>query len=218
MYLQSDTYFLLKTQACLQYITQACSNIAEWEIRVTHDESLASWILLIYNRTCFYISNRIITLETCIPGANINCCKPQNLCTRWRWVVNFTLRPTYPRRRNPQYLDRGLGGPHSRGDKEKYLPLRGIETRFSSPKPVTLRTADMPQTFKIVFPVWYFIPICFLLETKLITTASSPTELLHWPVASLLMYWSLFLLYKTPSSHHGSKSPSSSVSLLQRKL
>jgi hypothetical protein len=24
-----------------------------------------------------------------------------NLNTRWRWVVNFTLRPLYPRRKNP---------------------------------------------------------------------------------------------------------------------
>jgi hypothetical protein len=35
-----------------------------------------------------------------------------NLCTRWWWVVNFTLRPLYPQRKEPLYsLHRRLGGP-----------------------------------------------------------------------------------------------------------
>jgi len=50
-----------------------------------------------------------------------------NLDTRWRWVVRFTLRPLYSRRKSPQYpLDRKLIGTKSgsgRGGEEKnYCP------------------------------------------------------------------------------------------------
>jgi hypothetical protein len=35
-----------------------------------------------------------------------------NVCTRYRWVVNFTLWPLYPRRKGPRYhLTRNRSGP-----------------------------------------------------------------------------------------------------------
>jgi hypothetical protein len=38
-----------------------------------------------------------------------------DLGTIWRWVVNFTPRPLYPRGKSPGYpLDRRLGGPQCR--------------------------------------------------------------------------------------------------------
>jgi hypothetical protein len=38
-----------------------------------------------------------------------------HLGTRWRWVIRFTPRPFYPRRKSPRYpLDGRLGGPHSK--------------------------------------------------------------------------------------------------------
>jgi hypothetical protein len=38
-----------------------------------------------------------------------------DLGTIWRWVVNFTPLPLYPRGKSPRYaLDRRLGGPQSR--------------------------------------------------------------------------------------------------------
>jgi hypothetical protein len=41
-----------------------------------------------------------------------------DLCTRWRWVVAFTLLPLYPRREIPRYpLDRRLGGSQSRSGR-----------------------------------------------------------------------------------------------------
>jgi hypothetical protein len=45
--------------------------------------------------------------------------------TRWRWVVTFTPRPLYPRRKNPRYpLDMSLGGPQRRSGR------RGEEKKF----------------------------------------------------------------------------------------
>ena len=35
-----------------------------------------------------------------------------NVSTKWRSVLNFTLQPLYPRRKNPQYsLNGKVGGP-----------------------------------------------------------------------------------------------------------
>jgi hypothetical protein len=55
-----------------------------------------------------------------------------DLCTRWRWVVSFTPRPTYPQGKSSWYpLDRRLGGPHSRsgrgGEEKNSQPLRGLK-------------------------------------------------------------------------------------------
>jgi hypothetical protein len=55
-----------------------------------------------------------------------------DLCTRWRWVVNFTPRPLYPQGENPWYpLDRRLGGPQSRsgsdGKEKNSQPLPGLD-------------------------------------------------------------------------------------------
>jgi hypothetical protein len=44
------------------------------------------------------------------------------LGTRWRWMVNFTPRPLYPRGKSPRYpLDRRLGGPQSRSGRLKKM-------------------------------------------------------------------------------------------------
>jgi hypothetical protein len=51
-----------------------------------------------------------------------------HLGTSWRWVVNFTHRPLYPRRKSPRYpLERRFGGPQSRSGRsgeEKILDPR----------------------------------------------------------------------------------------------
>jgi hypothetical protein len=57
--------------------------------------------------------------------------------TWWRWVVSFTPRPLYARRRSPRYpLDRRLGRPQSRsgrrGGEKNLLPLSGIKLQPSS--------------------------------------------------------------------------------------
>jgi hypothetical protein len=47
--------------------------------------------------------------------------------TSWRWVVSFTSRPLYHRRKSPRYpLDRMLGGPQSRSGRrgENFWPYR----------------------------------------------------------------------------------------------
>jgi hypothetical protein len=57
-----------------------------------------------------------------------------DLGTRWRRVVNFTLRPLYPQRKRPWCpLDRRLGGLQSRsgrggGEEKNSQPPPGIET------------------------------------------------------------------------------------------
>jgi len=56
--------------------------------------------------------------------------------TAWRWVVKFTARPLYPRRRSPRYtLVRWLCGPRAGRDAvaKKNLSLPGIESRPSIP-------------------------------------------------------------------------------------
>jgi hypothetical protein len=55
-----------------------------------------------------------------------------DLGTRWRWVVGFTPRPLYPRRKILRYpLDKRLGG--RCGEEKNVLPLPGIEPRPYSP-------------------------------------------------------------------------------------
>jgi hypothetical protein len=56
-----------------------------------------------------------------------------DLGTRWRWVVNFTLRPLYSQGKSPQYpLDRRLGRPQSRsghgGEEKNSQPPPRIES------------------------------------------------------------------------------------------
>jgi hypothetical protein len=59
-----------------------------------------------------------------------------DLGTSWRWVVNFTPRPLYPRGRSPRYLlDRRLGGPQSQSGRfgeEKTLDAN--RTRTPTPR------------------------------------------------------------------------------------
>jgi hypothetical protein len=60
------------------------------------------------------------------------------LSTRLRWVVSFTLRPLYPRRKNPRYLlDRRLCAPQAGLDavkrREELLSPPKIEPRPSNP-------------------------------------------------------------------------------------
>jgi hypothetical protein len=58
-----------------------------------------------------------------------------DLGTKWRWVVSFTHRPLYHRRKRPYYaLDRRLGGPQSWSGccGEELLSLSGIELWPSS--------------------------------------------------------------------------------------
>jgi hypothetical protein len=58
-----------------------------------------------------------------------------NLCSRQRWVANFTFRPFYHRGNSPRYpLARSLYGPQSRsgrcGDEEKMYAPGGNEPRL----------------------------------------------------------------------------------------
>jgi hypothetical protein len=57
-----------------------------------------------------------------------------DLGTSWRWVVNFTTWPIYPRGRSPQYpLDRRFGGRQSRSgrfEEENILDRTGTRTCF----------------------------------------------------------------------------------------
>jgi hypothetical protein len=61
------------------------------------------------------------------------CTEPHflDLCTSWRWVVNFTPQPLYPRGDSPRYpLDRRLGGHQSRSGQS------GEENSNSNPSVV----------------------------------------------------------------------------------
>jgi hypothetical protein len=63
-----------------------------------------------------------------------------DLGTSWRWVVNFTLRPLYPRGGYP--LDRKLGGPRAGLDdveKRKCLTPPGLELRLLCRPAIPLR-------------------------------------------------------------------------------
>jgi hypothetical protein len=62
------------------------------------------------------------------------CIEPHflDLGTSWRWVISFTPRPLYPRRKSPWYpLDRRLDGPQSRSGwhgQENILDPTGTRT------------------------------------------------------------------------------------------
>jgi hypothetical protein len=57
-----------------------------------------------------------------------------DLATSWRWVVNFTPRPLYPRGKSPRYtLDRRLGGPRSGLFGEEKI-LEPSETQTPTPR------------------------------------------------------------------------------------
>jgi hypothetical protein len=64
-----------------------------------------------------------------------------DLCTTWRWVINFTPPLLYHREKSPLYpLGKRLGEPQSRseccGEEKDLVPLPGIESRASSLQPV----------------------------------------------------------------------------------
>jgi hypothetical protein len=70
-----------------------------------------------------------------------------DLGTSWRWVVNFTRRPLYPRGKSPRYpLDRRLGGPQSRsgrfGEENISWPYRDLNSDPWVVQPVASRYAD----------------------------------------------------------------------------
>jgi hypothetical protein len=89
-----------------------------------------------------------------------------DLGTSWRWVVNFTPRPLYPRGKRPGYpLDRRLGGPQSRsgrfGEEKNSWPCRD-----SNPDP------------SVVHPV--ASPIIIEYTTKKKTLFTKPTRMAKW--------------------------------------
>jgi hypothetical protein len=81
-----------------------------------------------------------------------------DLGTTWRWVVNFTPRPLYPRGKSPRYpLDRRLGGTQSRSgrfgeqnilwpcqdsnsDPSIVQPVAGSYTDWAIPAPLCITT------------------------------------------------------------------------------
>jgi hypothetical protein len=68
-----------------------------------------------------------------------------DLGTSWRWVVNFTPRPLYPRGKSPRYpMDRRLGGPQSRSGRfgENSWPYRDSNSDPSVVQPVASRYTD----------------------------------------------------------------------------
>jgi hypothetical protein len=84
-----------------------------------------------------------------------------DLGTRWRWVVNFTTRPLYPRWNSPRYpLDRRLGGPQSRSGgcrKEKNHPLGRIWTQAVQPIALSVHWITLTSTLLMGFKVIEFI-------------------------------------------------------------
>jgi hypothetical protein len=78
-----------------------------------------------------------------------------HLGTTWRWVLSFTPLPLYSRGKSPQHkLDRRLGGPQSLPGhyeiEKNFLPLPGIKSRPSSPKPVNIPTELSRLPFKSI--------------------------------------------------------------------
>jgi hypothetical protein len=73
-----------------------------------------------------------------------------NLGTRWRWVVNFTPRPLYPRKEHWYPLHKRLSRPQSRSehsDEEKnFNPLHVAHRRKFCRKPVF-----QPEKKKVYF-------------------------------------------------------------------
>jgi hypothetical protein len=71
-----------------------------------------------------------------------------NLCARWGWAVNATLRPLYSRER---LATRMLGGPQGRSELMcKISPPSGFDPR--TVQPVESRYIDIPTKFKIGRP------------------------------------------------------------------
>jgi hypothetical protein len=95
------------------------------------------------------------------------------LCTRRRWVVSFTPRPLYPRRKTARYpLHRRLGEPRSRsghGGKEKNSqPPSGIEHLNPRPSWYTILVGwcirRSPGNETAVYIVWNItvnLSLCF---------------------------------------------------------
>jgi hypothetical protein len=83
------------------------------------------------------------------------------LGTSWRWVVNFTPWPLYPRGKSPRYpLSRWLGGPQSRSGRfgeEKINDPTGTRTPIplSSSPPVILGFIMWSTIYKSVLVIYY---------------------------------------------------------------
>ena len=79
-----------------------------------------------------------------------------NVGTLWKWVVSFTLRPSYRRRNSPLYIEydsgRALKLVWTLSNREKkYFSLPGMESGFLSCPPHGL---DTIVTTPSVFPLW----------------------------------------------------------------
>jgi hypothetical protein len=60
-----------------------------------------------------------------------------DLCTSWKWMISFTPRPLYPRRKSPRHpLDRRPAGPQNRSGRhgEEKNPAPNW-TRIPTPRP-----------------------------------------------------------------------------------
>jgi hypothetical protein len=85
-----------------------------------------------------------------------------NIATRWRWVVNFTHRPLYPRGKRPRYpLDTRLDDPHSwsgRGGEEKnshFCPSREMNRGHPTRSVVSILT-ELPRLPLTVSNIWLY--------------------------------------------------------------
>jgi hypothetical protein len=125
---------------------------------IHHFGSPRKWAVLELNETArlvslecrilSHVNNNKIKLSLCLikhyamKACGSGCVDPHflDLGASWRWVINFTPRPLYPRGKSPRYpLNRRLGGPHSRSGRfgeERILDPTGTRTptpRSSSP-------------------------------------------------------------------------------------
>ena len=70
--------------------------------------------------------------------------------TRWKWAVNFTTRPPYPRNKHRYQLNRKLGGPLNRpvgvGEEKIMLVLPGFEPWNIQPQAPSLYRLRYPSS------------------------------------------------------------------------
>jgi hypothetical protein len=87
----------------------------------------------------------------------------------WDGVVNSTLRPLYPRAKNPCYLlNRNLVGLQSRcelfGEEESCMRLPGVEPLYrAANSPVTIPTEPSQRLITILASWWWVLWLLLLL-------------------------------------------------------